>query len=69
MDTKTPPNGLPVYRLLSGVDNSEFCARVSEILHLGYALHGSPSITVSNGSTYVCQAVIWPSFINKSDNS
>lgn len=33
MDSKAPSNGLPVYRLLNGLNNSEFCARVSEMLH------------------------------------
>ncbi|MCP9991941.1 DUF1737 domain-containing protein [Streptomyces albogriseolus] len=34
-----PPDGLPVYRVLTGPDDSAFCRRVSEALDLGYRLH------------------------------
>ncbi|WP_446739956.1 DUF1737 domain-containing protein [Pseudomonas sp. TH31] len=37
-----PPDGLPVYRLLTGRDDAAFCHRVSEALNMGYVLHGSP---------------------------
>ncbi len=36
---------LPVYRLLTGPDNADFCRRVSEMLNNGYQLYGSPSVT------------------------
>ena len=55
-----PPNGLPVYRLLTGPDDAEFCRRVSEALALGYRLYGSPSIACSAGKTVAAQAVVWP---------
>lgn len=55
-----PPNGLPVYRLLTGPDDAEFCRRVSEALALGYRLYGSPSIACSAGKTVAAQAVLWP---------
>ncbi|MEK7661593.1 MAG: DUF1737 domain-containing protein [Pseudomonadota bacterium] len=32
------------YRLLTGVDDDAFCARVSKALDYGYKLYGSPSI-------------------------
>jgi hypothetical protein len=45
-----PPDGLPVYRLLTGKDDASFCRRVSEAIELGYVLYGSPSLTF-NGNT------------------
>ncbi|HAU4907654.1 TPA: DUF1737 domain-containing protein [Aeromonas hydrophila] len=44
-NSKQPPNGLPVYRLITGPDDATFCFRVSEALAQGYMLHGSPSAT------------------------
>jgi hypothetical protein len=32
------------YRLLTGIDDDAFCARVSKALEDGYKLYGSPSI-------------------------
>jgi hypothetical protein len=40
-----PPDGLPRYRLLTGMDDAAFCHRVSEALALGYQLYGSPAAT------------------------
>ncbi|QXH55009.1 DUF1737 domain-containing protein [Pseudomonas maumuensis] len=58
----SPPNGLPVYRLITGKDDASFCQRISEILALGYQLHGSPSVTFDNSKGHVvaAQAVLWP---------
>lgn len=50
---------LPRYRLLTGVDDSVFCERVSEALDLGYELHGGPALTWNGTTGYVAQAVIW----------
>lgn len=52
------------YRVLTGVDDVQFCQRVSEALDEGYELHGSPSITYdsSSGRTIVAQAVILPPY-------
>lgn len=55
-----PPDGLPIYRLLTGVDDAAFCRRVSEAIALGYALYGSPAATFNGQSVIVAQAVIWP---------
>lgn len=57
----TPPNGLPVYRLITGKDDAAFCKRISELLAQGYALHGSPSLTYdpAQNSVIAGQAVIW----------
>ncbi|HEV7207620.1 MAG TPA: DUF1737 domain-containing protein [Mycobacteriales bacterium] len=55
-----PPDGLPVYRLLTGSDDDAFCRRVSEALALGYRLHGGPTMTISGKGLRVGQVVIWP---------
>ncbi|KJY43414.1 hypothetical protein VR41_03315 [Streptomyces sp. NRRL B-1568] len=57
----TPPNGLPVYRVLTGTDDATFCERVSEALGLGYELHGGPAITFNGENVIVAQAVLWRS--------
>lgn len=54
-----PPNGLPLYRLLTGPDDEIFCRRVSEALQLGYRLYESPSATFNGKDVIVAQAVIW----------
>ncbi|HXE66340.1 MAG TPA: DUF1737 domain-containing protein [Rhodanobacteraceae bacterium] len=55
-----PPEGLPIYRVLTGPDDAAFCRRVSEALALGYVLHGSPAVTFNGDRVIVAQAVIWP---------
>jgi hypothetical protein len=55
-----PPDGLPVYRLLTGVDDAAFCHRVSEALSLGYVLYGAPAATFNGERVIVAQAVVWP---------
>jgi len=57
---KTPPDDLPVYRVLTGPDDAKFCRRVSEALAKGYVLYGSPSVTFNGESVIVAQAVVWP---------
>lgn len=57
---KEPPDGLPVYRLLTGKDDATFCRRVSEALALGYKLYGSPAATFNGTDVMVAQAVLWP---------
>ncbi|MEO7887888.1 MAG: DUF1737 domain-containing protein [Polaromonas sp.] len=57
----TPPDGLPIYRLLTGPDDASFCRRVSEALALGYALYGSPAATFNGENVIVAQALLWPS--------
>lgn len=56
-----PPDGLPTYRLLTGLDDAAFCHRVSAALALGYKLYGSPAATFNGETVIVAQAVIWPS--------
>ncbi len=55
-----PPDGLPIYRLLSGPDDATFCHRVSEALDLGYELHGGPAATFNGTNVIIAQALIWP---------
>jgi hypothetical protein len=55
-----PPNGLPLYRLLTGPDDAAFCLRVSEALSIGYALFGSPALAFNGERVIAAQAVIWP---------
>lgn len=58
---KQLPEGLPKYRLLTGVDNSAFCHRISEALELGYELYKGPAITYNSDqkTAIVAQALIW----------
>ncbi|HET7064821.1 MAG TPA: DUF1737 domain-containing protein [Rudaea sp.] len=56
----SPPDNLPIYRVLTGVDDDAFCRRVSTALALGYVLHGSPALTFDGKSVIVAQAVVWP---------
>jgi hypothetical protein len=59
-DWPAPPDGLPVYRLLTGKDDETFGRRVSEALALGYQLYASPSLTINGGDVIAAQAVLWP---------
>lgn len=58
-----PPENLPIYRILTGLDDAKFCIRVSEALKLGYQLYGSPALTFNGVNVIVAQAIIW----NKKD--
>ena len=57
------------YRFLSGVDNAEFCQRISDALADGYVLHGNPVMVMDNDVRIVGQAVIWPDNANKNTAS
>ena len=58
-----------LYRFLSGVDNAEFCQRVSDALANGYVLYGNPVMVMNNDERIVGQAVIWPDSANKNTAS
>ena len=60
MKKSSPPQGLPVYRVLTGPDDAAFCHRVSEALALGYILHGPPAVTFNGREVIVAQALVWP---------
>ncbi|MTH97159.1 DUF1737 domain-containing protein [Roseibium sp. RKSG952] len=49
-----------LYRFITGVDDSEFCHRVTAALNKGWELHGSPSLTydAERGRTMCGQAVV-----------
>ncbi len=46
------------YVLLSGIDDAEFCQRVSDRMDQGYELYGSPAITFNGKNNIVCQALV-----------
>ncbi len=50
------------YRLITGPDDMEFCARVSQVLEEGYELYGSPAITYDGARVVVAQAVVLPPY-------
>lgn len=50
------------YRLITGPDDMDFCARVSELLDQGYELYGSPSISYDGDQVTVAQAVVLPAY-------
>jgi len=56
----TPPDGLPIYRVLTGPDDAAFCHRVSEAITLGYNVHGGPAVTFNGGQVIIAQALLWP---------
>jgi len=64
-----PPDGLPIYRIITGVDDAAFCRRVSEALGLGYKLYGSPAATFNGTSVIVAQAIVWPSALTDANTA
>jgi hypothetical protein len=64
---KPAPSNLLNYRLLTGPNDANFCERVSEVLSLGYVLHGAPAVTFHGGRVIVAQAVIWPQATHTAD--
>lgn len=46
------------YKMLTGIDNSEFCAKVRLHLDNGYELHGSPVMAFNGKDIIVGQAVV-----------
>ncbi|WP_433312838.1 DUF1737 domain-containing protein [Micromonospora sp. CA-269861] len=57
MSDLTKPLG---YRLITGPDDAEFCARVSALLDQGYQLHGSPALTFDGERVIAAQALVLP---------
>jgi len=60
----TPAVAAPVssgphrYSVLTGVDDSAFCERVSAKLDKGYELYGSPALTFNGKNVIVAQALV-----------
>lgn len=46
------------YKMLTGIDDSEFCSKVSRHLAEGYELYGSPTMTFNGKNVIVGQAVV-----------
>lgn len=46
------------YKLLTGIDDSNFCQRVSDHLDAGYELYGAPTMAVRGATVYVGQALV-----------
>lgn len=49
---------MKVYRYLTGKDDVNFCARVTQALNDGYVLYGVPTMTFNGTDVIVGQAVI-----------
>jgi hypothetical protein len=49
---------MKVYRYLTGKDDVNFCARVTEALNLGYELYGSPTMTFNGKDVIVGQVIM-----------
>ncbi|MEP7332639.1 MAG: DUF1737 domain-containing protein [Terracoccus sp.] len=54
-----PPDDLPVYRVLTGPDDSAFCHRISDAISLGYSLHEGPAATFNGTTVILAQALVW----------
>ena len=46
------------YRLLTGPDDAEFCARITRHLNEGWELYGSPALTFNGEKVIAAQAVM-----------
>lgn len=46
------------YKMLTGIDDSAFCQKVSDHLDDGYELYGSPAATFNGTNVIVAQAVV-----------
>lgn len=56
--TVAAPNYTKPYKMLTGIDDSEFCDKVVRHLENGYALYGSPTSTFNGKNVIVGQAVV-----------
>ena len=54
----TKPEPKKAYKLLTGIDDSAFCQKVSDALKDGYELYGSPSVTFNGKNVIAAQAVV-----------
>lgn len=46
------------YKVLTGIDDHAFCARVSEALDNGYELFGAPAATFNGKNVILAQAIV-----------
>jgi hypothetical protein len=49
---------MKIYRYLTGKDDANFCARVTQALNDGYELYGAPTMTFNGTDVIVGQAII-----------
>lgn len=56
--TAAAPNYTKPYKMLTGIDDSEFCDKVVRHLENGYELYGSPTATFNGKNVIVGQAVV-----------
>ncbi|WP_074307966.1 DUF1737 domain-containing protein [Micromonospora cremea] len=48
------------YRLITGPDDADFCARVSGLIDQGYQLYGSPALAFDGERVIAAQALVLP---------
>ena len=48
---------MKIYKYLTGKDDVNFCARITQALNEGYALYGSPTMTFNGVDVIVGQSV------------
>jgi len=65
---KAKPEAPKRYRLITGIDDSEFCSRISDLLDSGYVLYGSPAITFNGVNNIVAQAIVLKKLPKKGKN-
>lgn len=46
------------YKLITGKDDADFCARVTQLLAEGYELYGSPALSFNGEHMVAAQAVV-----------
>ena len=53
---------MKIYKYLTGEDDVNFCARITQALNDGYELYGSPTMTFNGVDVIVGQSVTkkWP---------
>ncbi|MEB3753129.1 DUF1737 domain-containing protein [Acinetobacter sp. MD2(2019)] len=49
---------MKLYRYLTGPDDAQFCARVSQALNRGWELYGSPTMSFNGTQMIVGQAIV-----------
>jgi len=46
------------YKLVTGKDDADFCARITQLLAQGYELYGSPALSFNGEHMVAAQAVV-----------
>ena len=46
------------YKFITGPDDSQFCARITDLLNDGWSLYGSPALTYNGNRCIAGQAVV-----------